>query len=440
MAVRLTSKQYLTLSGLNRIIRGAVDAAFPEPCWVVAEIAELKCNPKGHCYLELVEKADDRVVAQMRATIWAYEYRTVSSRFESVTGEALRQGMKVLLLAAVSFHEVYGLSLNIRDIDPSYTVGDLARKRQEVIERLKQEGIFDLNRRLPLPLVPQRVAVVSSRTAAGYGDFFSQLDNNPNGYRFAHVIFPSLMQGVEAERSIIEALDRIGRDQGRFDIVAIIRGGGSAVDLHCFDGYALAARVARFPLPVITGIGHEKDDTVVDLVAHTRLKTPTAVAEFLISGLRGFEETILDLGKRVRARTEQQLNLGKQALGSLARRITVLPLRTIAAGLNSIDMFDRDLRGRSRQAVRHGRLRVDALDQAVRHLDPANVLRRGYSITRHKGKVIREASALRKWAVIETQLGEGAVTSIVQEKQERKEAMLREQGQAADLLPGFERA
>jgi exodeoxyribonuclease VII large subunit len=268
----------LSLSQLNGLIKAAITDTLPDMYWVIAEIAEIKVNQKGHCYLDLVEKEEDTTVAQIRAAIWAYEYRTISSRFASATNEPLSRGMKILFLAAVTFHEVYGLSLNIRNIDPAYTMGEMARKKKEVIEHLKKEGIFARNRSLELPLVPQRIAVVSSPTAAGYGDFFSHLDTNPYGYRFVHILFPALMQGNEAETSIARALARISRKQQSFDLVAIIRGGGSAVDLSCFDGYAVAAQVAALPLPVITGIGHEKDDTVVDMVAHTRMKTPTAVA------------------------------------------------------------------------------------------------------------------------------------------------------------------
>ena len=243
--------------------------------------------------LELVEKDDNKVIAQVKANIWAYEYRKLSLKFQAATNESLRPGMKVLLLVAVTFHEVYGLSLNVRDIDPAYTMGEMALKKRKVIERLTKEGLVKLNKSLSLPVVPQRIAVISSPTAAGYGDFFGQLDNNPYGYKFVHTLFPALMQGSGAEQSIISALRKVSQKIDLFDVLVIIRGGGSVIDLNCFDSYDLASEVARSPLPVITGIGHEKDDTVVDITAHTKMKTPTAVAEFLISGLRSFEENII---------------------------------------------------------------------------------------------------------------------------------------------------
>ena len=281
-----------SLYELNNIIKSAIGYALPDTYWVVAEIADIKLNQKGHCYLELVEKEDSKIIAQVKANIWAYEYRKLSLKFQAVTNESLRPGMKVLLLVAVTFHEVYGLSLNVKDIDPSYTMGEMALKKREVIERLTKEGLMELNKSLSLPIVPQRIAVISSPTAAGYGDFFDHLDNNPYGYKFIHILFPALMQGAEAEQSIISALRKVRQKRDLFDVLVIIRGGGSVIDLNCFDSYNLASQVAQLPLPVITGIGHEKDDTVVDMTAHTKMKTPTAVAEFLISGLRSFEENV----------------------------------------------------------------------------------------------------------------------------------------------------
>ena len=428
-------KTQYTLFELNSIIKSVIAGSFPDAYWVAAEIAELKCNQKGHCYIELVEKEDEKTTAQIKATIWAYEYRRLASKFEKAAGELLKPGMRVLLRAEVTFHEVYGLSLNIRDIDPAYTLGEMARKKKEVIERLKKEGIMELNKSLPLPLVPQRIAVVSSPTAAGYGDFFKQLDSNPFGYRFAHVLFPALMQGQEAEKSLISALEEISRNAGDYDLAVIIRGGGSVVDLSCFDGYLTASHIAKFPLPVVTGIGHEKDDTVADMVAHTKMKTPTAVAEFVISGMRSFEEKVLDIRERTLAYTDRFLKDKRYELGALAQRISFVPLRISSLHGQRLALLRRDLEGLAAQALRREDTRCSGLDQAVRHLDPLNVLRRGYSITRHKGRVVKDASLLKRWAVIETRLRNGKITSIVQE---RKEAEKGEQNQTDILLPGFE--
>jgi len=428
-------KRPYSLYELNSIIKTVLSQAFTDTCWVTAEIADSRCNQKGHCYLELVEKENEKTIAQIKATIWASDYRRLSHTFEKATNESLKPGIKVLLLASVTFHEVYGLSLTIRDIDPSYTVGEMARKKKEVIARLNKEGVIDMNKKLLLPPVPQRIAVISSPTAAGYGDFFNQLNKNLYGYRFVHVLFPALMQGDEAERSIIASLHEIEKKSHYFDVVVIIRGGGSAIDLNCFDSYPLASQVARFPLPVITGIGHERDDTVVDIVAHTKMKTPTAVAEFLISGMRSFEETVIDFEKRIVAYAEKFLKNEKYRVNAVTQRLAFIPLRIASSHLNKILILHRDLRGHIKQLIRKEDNRFSIMEQAVRHLDPTNVLRRGYSITRHRGKVIRDASSLKKWAVIETILHKGSVTSIVQDRKEVRES---EQEQAGNLLPGFD--
>ncbi|HEX8947466.1 MAG TPA: exodeoxyribonuclease VII large subunit [Dissulfurispiraceae bacterium] len=428
------TRQAYSLYELNTLIKSALHRAFPEAYWVTAEIAECKCNQRGHCYLELVEKADDKTVAQVKANIWAYEYRKLSQKFQAASGETLNPGMKIMLLVSVTFHEVYGLSLNVKDIDPTYTLGEMARKRKEIIERLRKEGIMDLNKSLSLPLVPQKIAVISSPTAAGYGDFFDQLGGNPYGYAFAHVLFPALMQGQEAEKSILAALERIGRCAHLFDVAVIIRGGGSVVDLSCFDSYALASCIARFPIPVITGIGHEKDDTIADMVAHTRMKTPTAVAEFLISGLMSFEETLMDIRDRVRTRVERALKDEHYRLHAVARRLAFVPA-VVASLHNRLIALRGDLKGHVRQLIQKEDGRLGRMEQAVKLLDPENVLRRGYSITRCNGKVLKDASKVKKGAVLATRLHKGTVTSIAGQKEEVKES---EQGKTAYLLPGFE--
>ena len=275
----------LSLTELNRNIKQALRDALPETYWVRAETSEVRVNSySGHCYLEFIEK-DERtgqVAARARGTIWAQQYAVIRPYFEEETGRPFTSGLKVLVRVAVDFHELYGLSLTVHDIDPSFTVGDLVRRRKEIIRQLQADGVFDLNRSLPFSPRPQRIAVISSATAAGYEDFTDQLLGNEYGFPFYVRLYPALMQGERTEASIIAALDRIYAVREAFDVVVIIRGGGSTADLSSFDSYALAANCAQFPLPIITGIGHERDDTVVDLVAHTRLKTPTAVAAFLI--------------------------------------------------------------------------------------------------------------------------------------------------------------
>ncbi|MBI5846702.1 MAG: exodeoxyribonuclease VII large subunit [Nitrospirae bacterium] len=427
----------LSLLQLNGLIKSAIADTLPDQYWVVAEIADLKLNQRGHCYLDLVEKEGNAAVAQIKANIWAYEYRSISNRFQKAANEPLKQGMKILFLASILFHEVYGLSLNVKDIDPTYTMGEMARKKKEVIARLRKEGIIDRNKAHVLPLVPQRIAVISSPTAAGYQDFFNHLDNNPYGYRFFHTLFPALMQGQEAEGSIIKALSSIRKQKSAFDLAVIIRGGGSVTDLNCFDGYPLAAEVAGFPLPVITGIGHEKDDTVVDIAAHTKLKTPTAVAEFLISGIRSFEENVLELESRIIASSELLLREEKQKLTSFAQRLSFVPIRLTTVHRNRLFILQREVQGSMQQRMQNEQNRLSRAEQAIRHLDPAHVLRRGYSITTLRGKILRDAALLKNGVAIETQLQNGTVTSIVQSG---KEVTKSAKEQRTDLLPGFEGA
>jgi exodeoxyribonuclease VII large subunit len=310
--------QKFTLSELNQKIKDALLDAFPGTVWVVAEVSELKHNRSGHCYLELVEKEGNTITARSRATIWSYTYRMLKPYFETSTGQLFSEGIKVLVQATVEYHSAYGLSLNIKDIDPTYTVGDMAMQRKEIINRLKAEGVFDMNKELSLPLVPQKIAVISSATAAGYQDFMNQLENNEYGFKFYTKLFEAYMQGAETVPSIIRALDRIFAHDDFFDAVAIIRGGGAPADLSSFDDYDLAMNITQFPLPVITGIGHEKDDTIIDLVAHTRMKTPTAVAEFFVSGVERYYERLLELENGIVQLTRETLEFQQDKLERIA--------------------------------------------------------------------------------------------------------------------------
>ncbi|WP_167619315.1 exodeoxyribonuclease VII large subunit [Maribellus sediminis] len=314
--------QQLTLSELNEQIKGALLDAFPGAVWVVAEVSELKENRSGHCYLELIEKAGSDIVARSRATIWSYSYRMLKPYFETTTGQLFTQGIKVLVQATVEFHPAYGMSLNIKDIDPTYTVGDMALQRKEIIERLQKEGVFEMNKELDLPMVPQKIAVISSATAAGYQDFMNQLESNEYGFVFYTKLFEAYMQGAEAVPSIIQALERIFQYEDFFDAVVIIRGGGATADLSSFDSYDLAINITQFPLPVITGIGHEKDDTIIDLVAHTRLKTPTAVAEFLLNGMERFYSHLLEIENGVVNYTRDVLDTQKSRLERMVESLS----------------------------------------------------------------------------------------------------------------------
>jgi exodeoxyribonuclease VII large subunit len=436
-----TTQQYpavpvFTLSELNAAIKETLERAFPETLWVVAEISEIRCNVKGHCYLELAERDDEETIAQIRANIWARTFRSLSSRFEKATGESLKQGMKVLLQVNVTFHEIYGLSLNIKDIDPTYSLGEMARRKREVIERLTKEGLINLNKQISLPLVPQRIAVISSSTAAGYGDFINHLDDNPYGYQIFHTLHQSLMQGQDAGSSIISALREVNRNRKRYDAVVIVRGGGSQIDLSCFDAYGLAAEVAKFPLPVITGIGHERDDTVVDIVAHTKLKTPTAVAEFLLSTMISFEERVIEAQTILIHRVKELIGNEDHRLQYLAQHFKHMvkdrfagEMKRIEIGLHKlihgttqiIDSHNNRLKlGMSRIAgglnvlFRQQENRITQSGHAIRLLDPVNVLQRGYSITYLNEKAVKNSADVQQGDIIRTILYKGSIKSNVE--------------------------
>ena len=308
----------LSLTELQLIIRDSLYISLPQMFWVIAEISELKENYAGHCYLELIEKHPDEknIRARVRAVIWNKRYGFIKSLFENVTGESLRAGLKILVKTKVEYHEVYGLSLVISDIDPAFTIGDMAIKRQLVIKRLEQEGVFTMNKDLDFPLLPQRIAIISSRTAAGYSDFINHLKGNSFGYVFYTALIESAMQGAETESGILNALDKIAENAHLFDLVVIIRGGGSQTDLSWFDSYNIAYHVTQFPLPVLTGIGHDKDMSVTDMVANMALKTPTAVADYIIDTVAGLENHLMELFSEIKDLAREIIVKNKTGLES----------------------------------------------------------------------------------------------------------------------------
>jgi exodeoxyribonuclease VII large subunit len=314
--------QKLTLSQLNESIKDALLDSFPTTVWVMAEVSELKENRSGHCYLELIEKEENSIIARSRATIWSYTFRMLKPYFETTTGQPFSEGIKILVQVTVEYHPAYGLSLNIKDIDPTYTVGDLALQRKEIINRLQTEGVFEMNKELDLPLVPQKIAIVSSATAAGFQDFMNHLESNEYGFKFYTKLFEATMQGADSVPSIIHTLERIFLYDDFFDAVVIIRGGGATADLNSFDNYDLAFNITQFSLPVITGIGHEKDDTIIDLVAHTRMKTPTAVAEFLITGVASFYDRLLEMENEVIQITRNTVDFQQNKLERIAENLS----------------------------------------------------------------------------------------------------------------------
>ncbi len=382
----------LSLTELQQVIKDSLYMALPDFYWVTAEISEIKENYAGHCYLELIEKQPDEknVKSRVRAVIWSNRYRFLSSFFKDATGESLREGMKILVRIKVEYHELYGLSLVISDIDPSYSIGEMALKRQMIIRRLEEEGVISMNRELGFPLLPQRIAVISSENAAGYSDFISHLKGNSYKYIFYTALFETVMQGTETEQSVISALDRIADHPGLFDVVAIIRGGGSQSDLSWFDNYNIAFHVTQFPIPVITGIGHEKDLSVTDLVASQALKTPTAVADFLIertaNAEAGLNEMILEINEITRSAIDENRSL----IESLRIKM-ISAAGAIAAGKKlMVDRHRGDLIKSTMNLLEKIKTRMSVLENTLGILDPENVLRRGYSITTLNGRLIKK--------------------------------------------------
>ena len=415
-------KQTLSLLELNQLLAEVIEVGMPREYWVEAEISELR-EVRGHCYIDLIEKAEgtNTPVARASAKCWASTWSTVGPLFEKVTGQRLHTGMKVLMLVGANFHPAYGFSWIISDIDPTYTLGDMARKRQAIIDQLKREGVFDMQKELEMPLFCQHIAVISSANAAGYGDFVNQLESNAYGFKFVTQLFPATMQGEGVEQSIIDALNKIyasmssaqpsplnlpldpkGRFQSEaekelsaFDCVVIIRGGGATSDLSGFDTLALAENVAQFPLPVITGIGHERDDTVLDIVSHTRVKTPTAAAEFL-SHL-GVEQ-LLRIDNLKAAITDGALLLLHQQhlrLERITGRIPSLWELYKTNHLHRLDSTMSDLQNTIRTILDRQRHRLELVTTQLDAADPARIYRLGYSVVRKDGRAVRDASLLK---------------------------------------------
>jgi exodeoxyribonuclease VII large subunit len=405
----------LSLTELQQVIKDSLYMALPDFYWVTAEISEIKENYAGHCYLELIEKQSDEknVKSRVRAVIWSNRYRFLSSFFKDASGVSLREGMKILVRIKVEYHELYGLSLVISDIDPSYSMGEMALKRQMIISRLEEEGVVLMNRELGFPLLPQRIAVISSENAAGYSDFISHLKGNSYKYVFYIALFEAVMQGTETEHSVISALDRIADHPGLFDVVAIIRGGGSQSDLSWFDNYNIAFHVTQFPIPVITGIGHEKDLSVTDLVASQALKTPTAVADFLIerttNAEAGLNEMILEINDLTRSAIDENRSL----IESLRIKM-ISAAGAIASGKKlMVDRYRGDLIKSTVNLLEKLRTRMSVLGNTLGILDPENVLRRGYSITTLKGSIIKSSKNVKAGDKIFTKLYDGDIESDV---------------------------
>jgi exodeoxyribonuclease VII large subunit len=432
----MNSEKRLTLHELNSLVREVLECEMPDEYWVEAELSECREN-HGHCFMELIQKDEQNAtpIAKASARCWASKWMLIRPGFERTTGQRLHAGMKVLLKVYAQFHETYGFSWIVTDIDPTYTLGDMARKRQEIIRQLKAEGVFDLQRELRLPLFCQHIAIISSETAAGYGDFCNQLADNPYGFRFEVTLFPATMQGEDVEQSVINALESIYNGLPAYDCVVIIRGGGATSDMSGFDTLALAENVANFPLPIITGIGHDRDESILDMISHTRVKTPTAAAAFLIHHLKTVLDSLNDSQEQILRLAQQKLTYYKSLFATVAEvlprlfsnvkirqeaRLDALNNRLLLSSGGKLSTLNSQLStlsdrlpillDRRLMAEKH---RLQLIEEKARNLDPALLLKRGYSITLKDGHAIRDAATLCSGDEIETRLANGTIHSTV---------------------------
>lgn len=459
----MAENQEYTLSHLMDELNLVIRSSFDHSYWVIAELANVSTSPRGHMYMELVEKSGAQIIAKARANLWSSKRRQIVTAFEDITKQTLKNGMKIMLQVTIEFHSVYGISFQVHDIDPAYSLGELERQRQETIKRLEIEGLLDFNRQYILAPVIQKIAIISSETAAGYQDFINQLGNNKQNYSFKIKLFPAVMQGEQAVASIIKAADLVEETNENYDALVIIRGGGSNLDLACFDDYELNARLAQSYFPVLSGIGHERDQSVTDMIAHTRLKTPTAVAEFIIQHNTEFEQNIEGLFNEIIDFTKNTIDEHKFTIERSSRLIAEksretihtnhLFLREQKASLNYTfrSIKDRNTfqlqgilnqlksslneytRNKTHQItninekllstpilINKQKDKLHFLQNTIKLSNPELILKRGFSITRKNGKAITDVSKLKEGEILETQLFNGKVESEIIKRNEPK--------------------
>ena len=413
----MAEAQHITLRELQRRVKSALEGQFALPVWVSAEISEIKVNYSGHCYLELVEKGGDNGVptAQARAVVWRSHYPRISGYFEAETGQRLASGIRILTKVLVTYHELYGFSLQITDIDPSYTLGDMERQRQQTIAQLQQDGVWDMNREAPMPAVVQRIAIVSSANAAGYQDFRKELEKSP--YRFSLTLFDAFMQGAAAEESIVEALCSVAGQLEKFDAVVLIRGGGSASDLNCFNAYRLCAHVAQFPLPVVTGIGHDKDTSVADMVAHTALKTPTAVAGWLVERMAEVDGWLDYAALQLHDTTTAAMHASEVRLERLSGEVRRLSGELLTRQTLRLEHFAALLPEATRDFLTRQNVRLGNAAELIAGRSPERILRLGFAVVRTGGKAVTSAGAVAEGEQVEIEVSDGRINAIVKQKE-----------------------
>ncbi len=407
-------KPIYTLTQVGQSIQSMIERTYKHPYYVQAEMIKLNRYPRsGHCFPELVEKEENKVKAQMRAVIWRNDFERINDNFLRITGEPLKDGITILCLATIQYSPQYGLALFIQNIEPAFTLGEMARNRLQTIARLKQEGVFEANKKLTMPLVPQRIAVISIETSKGYSDFMVTLQGNKQGYHFDTELFPSLLQGDKAVDTMLQQLNLIEKRKDEFDCVAIIRGGGGDVGLSCYDQYALAHRVATFPLPVLSGIGHSTNETITESVSFANKITPTEVAYYLINRFAEFEQRLDELATALAQSVRWMLERENAALAQCEADFKLSFHRRLAAENFVLDKARSDIYIYSKQILAVASTRISHFEEKMQLLAPANILRRGFSITLHNGKPVIDASQLPAGSEIETKLYQGTIQSVV---------------------------
>ncbi len=402
----------ISLQQLNQRVASVIQETFAEAIWITAELSDVRVANNGHCYMQLVEKDPKRgtMLAFANAHIWATRWWLIRDTFQQQTGQAFQSGLKVMLQVEVTMHEAYGYSLNIIDVEPSYTLGEMARRRMQILAQLKEDGVIDMNRELEFPTLPQRVAIISAQGAAGYGDFCHQLQDNEWGLCFYTHLFPAIMQGNQTESSVISALEHIALYQDLFDVVVIIRGGGATADLASFDSYEMALNVANFPLPVITGIGHDRDQTVLDHVAHTSVKTPTAAAAYLIDILSQQLNNLQDLQDQILDLTHGRIEREQLRLHRIINQIRGTHI-SLGQQLNHLALTGERIKLLTRQRLQTDQQKLSYIEKTIQMAQPDNLLKRGFSITRHNGHAIRSASEVPQGAELQIQTADGVITA-----------------------------
>lgn len=410
-------QQNYSLSELTGFIEKVLKVNFQEVIWIRGEISELR-EKSGHCYLELIEKEKDAdtLKARARANIWSGSYRMLKAYFEESTGQTLHAGLSVLVAVTVEFHSLYGISLNIKDIDPSYTLGELAGRRLQIIRQLEKDGVMEINKSLELSLIPRRIAIISSATAAGYEDFMNQLQNHPSGYVFYTRLFPSVMQGEQAGSSIINSLEAIYASGDLFDAVVLIRGGGATTDMACFDDYELALNCAQFPVPIIAGIGHQRDLSIVDMVAFQSVKTPTAAAAFLIDRLIRAEQQALELTNSIFASAQLVLTESQQTLNDYRWKIRAALTNKSRDKHIELEKYKMRLQNGIQTLITFHTGKLDKTTDAIDRHNPVSMLKYGYTITAQQGKRISSIHQLRSQLPLTTIFPDGKVESILSGK------------------------